>query len=291
MQRATDDVTHLYQEFGGKPKNYREFTRAREAERARGRWPLLSRVEDLSSTLAVPPVQAGEDVSAEPLRWLAVVPAAQQPEPAVPESAQPTAERQPAGAEPESVKSDRNPAILPWLRQPGVRASTARTAPTSAPPAPSVVKAQVAPMFAALHKNPGPVAAAPAEVVAPAPALPPGVAPMFASLYQRTSSAQAPAARAVSAALAPVPSHGRAPAWKTPQPAQPSEAPLAPPPWTRAAQPAAPDVSVGPAPFTLQGRSPLARLGQPQTEPKPAPARRTSGLQNLFARLIGHGAS
>lgn len=307
MQRATDDITHLYQEFGGKPQNYRELTRTREAERARDRWPLISRVEDLSAGVAVPPVRVGEDAGAEPLRWLAVVPPAQQPP--QPQE-QPAAERvEPVLAPPQGPAQESAAAgsVLPWLRQPGRRAMPANAmpvpaAPLNSAPAPAPTpQPAVAPMFASLHAAPAPApaAAAPAHMPEAATATPtPGVARMFAALHERPAPAGAVHEPAHEPAPAPISARAvaRAPAWSSPRGgrAQAGVATPAPAPVAQAA--AGPALLAGLVPpqpassFTLAGPSPLARLARPQEQAEPAAAPR-AGLQNLFARLLGRQAS
>ncbi|MBQ2646045.1 MAG: hypothetical protein IJF82_01600 [Achromobacter sp.] len=51
--RDDNDITSLYREFGGDPRNYREIGREDRARAARGRWPLLNRIRPGQS--GVPP--------------------------------------------------------------------------------------------------------------------------------------------------------------------------------------------------------------------------------------------
>lgn len=80
--RDDNDITSLYREFGGDPRNYREIGREDRAHAARGRWPLLSRIRpgqagvppaagdspaDRPAQAAAWPLAAGAAVSALPL--------------------------------------------------------------------------------------------------------------------------------------------------------------------------------------------------------------------------------
>lgn len=165
MQRAKDDIAHLYQEFGGKPQNYRELAGTREAERARERWPLISRVEGLSTGGTVPPVRAGEDPTTEPLRWLAGAAAAQTQvqSQAVPERIEPTLTH----AQPETD------AAAPTMQATQARhaADASAAAFTQARAAAPFPGQDGSGLFAALH-TPQALAAAPAAPAAsPAPPL------------------------------------------------------------------------------------------------------------------------
>lgn len=294
MQQAPDDITQLYREFGGRPQGYRELNRAREAERARERWPLISRLEDMPSAAAVPPVQAGENSHEAPRRWgVVAVPVAtathqQQPLPSTPA----VASQAPAAARAAAMP-------LPWLRQP--EASIPARAPVKAnigsqiePTLEQAAAPAVAPMFAALHhpaasrptlgapdlQTPGrnggpgsmpasprvepPASARPAVVqapawLAPAPATAGDELPRAFASLGRPASAPVPAA-AVAAAAVPAPAPF-ASAWNRPAAT------------TSMAQPAA---SAG-------TESPLSRLARPA----PAPVARQGGLHNLFARFLG----
>lgn len=63
--RDDNDITSLYREFGGDPRNYREIGREDRARAARGRWPLLSRIRPGQS--GVPPA-AGDSPADRPAR-------------------------------------------------------------------------------------------------------------------------------------------------------------------------------------------------------------------------------
>ena len=80
--RDDNDITSLYREFGGDPRNYREIGREDRARAARGRWPLLSRIRpgqpgvppaagdspaDRPAQAAAWPLAPGAAVSALPL--------------------------------------------------------------------------------------------------------------------------------------------------------------------------------------------------------------------------------
>lgn len=61
--RDDNDITSLYREFGGDPRNYREIGREDRAHAARGRWPLLSRIRP--GQAGVPPA-AGDSPADRP---------------------------------------------------------------------------------------------------------------------------------------------------------------------------------------------------------------------------------
>lgn len=63
--RDDNDITSLYREFGGDPRNYREIGREDRARAARGRWPLLNRIRPGQS--GVPPA-AGDSPADRPAR-------------------------------------------------------------------------------------------------------------------------------------------------------------------------------------------------------------------------------
>ncbi|OAS96319.1 hypothetical protein A6I77_21035 [Achromobacter xylosoxidans] len=63
--RDDNDITSLYREFGGDPRNYREIGREDRACAARGRWPLLSRIRP--GQPGVPPA-AGDSPADRPAR-------------------------------------------------------------------------------------------------------------------------------------------------------------------------------------------------------------------------------
>lgn len=63
--RDDNDITSLYREFGGDPRNYREIGREDRARAARGRWPLLSRIRP--GQPGVPPA-AGDSPADRPAR-------------------------------------------------------------------------------------------------------------------------------------------------------------------------------------------------------------------------------
>jgi len=257
MQRPTDDIAHLYQEFGGKPQSYRELARSQATGQARDRWPLISRVEDLSAGVSVPPVRAGEDTTAEPPRWLAAAPAVQPP-PHVQatERIEPTLTAR-------ALQTEHAPdaeAVSPWPEQAGASAPAAREE-AHAPE----------PKLAPSPHPPTPVAA-----VGPTPAS----SPMFASLARHATQRTAPAADAFSP-TAQTPA--RSPAWA----ASPATAAPAMPAPAAAQQAAAASVSAHPGARALEGRSPLSRFVQPAP---PAPPR-TGNLQKLFARLRGRDDS
>lgn len=67
--RDDNDISSLYREFGGDPRNYREIGREDRATAARGRWPLLSRVRP--GTASVPPAAGGSpaDRPAQAAAW------------------------------------------------------------------------------------------------------------------------------------------------------------------------------------------------------------------------------
>lgn len=86
--RDDNDITSLYREFGGDPRNYREIGREDRAHAARGRWPLLSRIRpgqagvppaagdspaDRPAQAAAWPLAPGAAVSALPLSRFAPV--------------------------------------------------------------------------------------------------------------------------------------------------------------------------------------------------------------------------
>ncbi|SDM07675.1 Meckel syndrome type 1 protein [Oryzisolibacter propanilivorax] len=296
MPRAPDDITQLYREFGGRPQSYRELNRTREAERARERWPLISRLEDMPSAAAVPPVQAGEDSHEAPRRWGVV---------AAPAAAA-TPQQQPLPSTPAATHAPdaaRAAMPLPWLRQP--EASLPARVPVQAYPGsqiePTLEQAAApatAPLFAGLRQQPAarpivdapglqtrgmsggaagmpasPRTEPPANVRPAAAGGPAWLAPVpaaagnelqkaFASLG-RQASAPVPAAAVVAAAApAPAPAPApAAPAWNRPVAASPT------------AQPA---VAAG-------TESPLSRLARPAA----APAARQGGLHSLFARFLG----
>lgn len=311
MQRATDDIAHLYQEFGGKPQNYRELTRTREAERARERWPLISRLEDLPVGAPVPPVRTGEDTGAEPLR-LEDTAAAPVAAAAPAQRAQPEAERiEPTLTPQEEPTPAANEApTLSWLRQPApAKAQAAQMpAPAQAPPRhqpvePAPFRVAAAPVAAAA---PAPASRFTAPVVATPAAAPVApqatVAPMFAALHGEAQSDTPPAPARMFAPLraqptapaevrpqAPAPvAAARSAAWRSPPaPASSSGAVQDPP----AALPRPAARASGPEPLALQGQSPLSRLGQAQPQPADTPAKRPGGLQSLFARLLGRDDS
>ena len=313
MQRATDDIAHLYHEFGGKPQNYRELTRTREAERARERWPLISRLEDLPAGAPVPPVRAGEDTGAEPLRLedTAAAPAAAAAFAPV-HRAQPEPEPEP---EPERIEPTLAPHrlvpgvdeahALPWLRQAVPAAPQAEPLPTHASMPPRHRPAEPAPLrvaaASATTAQPVPTRAFahPAQTPAAQQAT---VAPMFAALHRGAQPDEAPVPaparmfaplRAQPTAPAevrpPAPASmaaARSAAWRSPPaPASsPGSAQDSP-----AALPRAAARAGGPESLALQGESPLSRLGQAQ--PAHLPAKRPGGLQSLFARLLGRDDS
>ncbi|MGO4325767.1 cellulose biosynthesis protein BcsP [Cupriavidus sp. 2TAF22] len=83
----SDDLSKLFQRFGGKTETYKEIVREDAATQARERWPLLSAVR-VDRAAAVPPVQPagaqaqeGAPASAAPL-WRSPLPAAPAAEPA-----------------------------------------------------------------------------------------------------------------------------------------------------------------------------------------------------------------
>ncbi|WP_043208947.1 cellulose biosynthesis protein BcsP, partial [Bordetella pseudohinzii] len=55
--RDISDISSLYREFGGDPRNYREIGQEGRAAAARGRWPLLGRIRP--GVAAVPPAVGG----------------------------------------------------------------------------------------------------------------------------------------------------------------------------------------------------------------------------------------
>lgn len=67
--RDGNDITSLYREFGGDPRNYREIGREDRAHAARGRWPLLSRVRP--GAASVPSAAGGSpaDRPAQAAAW------------------------------------------------------------------------------------------------------------------------------------------------------------------------------------------------------------------------------
>ncbi|WP_241132428.1 cellulose biosynthesis protein BcsP [Achromobacter insuavis] len=66
--RDDNDITSLYREFGGDPRNYREIGREDRAHAARGRWPLLSRIRP--GQASVPPA-AGDSPADRPAQAVA----------------------------------------------------------------------------------------------------------------------------------------------------------------------------------------------------------------------------
>ncbi len=66
--RDDNDITSLYREFGGDPRNYREIGREDRAHAARGRWPLLSRIRP--GQAGVPPA-AGDSPADRPAQAVA----------------------------------------------------------------------------------------------------------------------------------------------------------------------------------------------------------------------------
>ncbi len=262
MQRVPDDITHLYEQFGGKPQSYQELTRTREADKARERWPLIARVHEVPADTAVPPVQAGEALPASPLRWQGVPPVT----PVPPAPPRPTMQADAAAAA--TPLGDPAPADLPASEEALVQPPQTRPAISSSPARASqagdTARAS-APLFDAL-RNP--------------PKAQPSAPPLFAP--QPRSTGPEPAAGAVPAWRrpgAPQPHAGPAPA--DPSAPAPRDSAQAHGATATAARSSLPEALAG------NGLSPLARLAQAPAALPP----RAGNLRNLFARLLGRGNS
>ncbi|MEI2414851.1 cellulose biosynthesis protein BcsP [Orrella sp. JC864] len=176
----SDDISNLYERFGGSPEQYQEIGRGNEARASRERWPLLAAIDPGQACLP-PAVEVTADPHPEPAPLAAFMP---------PRHAAGIAQGAQHAPEPAAApRSDAAPVSVAPVEPPAVAAPPVVAPPVVAPPvvAPPVVAPPVAapPVVAPPPVAPEPVAAEPAAAVAQPPAVePPAV------------SAQPPAAAA-----------------------------------------------------------------------------------------------
>jgi len=138
----SDDLSKLFERFGGKAEAYQEIVRDDEAAQARERWPLLSSVR-VDRAAAVPPVQpagapAQDGAAAAPF-WrapaeppvAAVEKVISKPPVPAPAAAMEPRFRTPGGTPPPARAADAAPAVAAPLQPPAWE-----PAPPPAPPAP-----------------------------------------------------------------------------------------------------------------------------------------------------------
>ncbi|WP_416051343.1 cellulose biosynthesis protein BcsP [Cupriavidus basilensis] len=200
----SDDLSKLFQRFGGKAESYKEIVREDAATQARERWPLLTSVR-VDRAAVVPPVQPAappaHDVAgtvAEPAAplWRAALPAGELPPAAEPARA---AEAPAAQVAPPAASAMRPRFRTPEGMAPVASASMPRSTPevAAAPPQPAAVANPVA----APEPEPARIwsPAAPAAAAEPARAADTELSKVFARLEGRqepaTTSERAPARR------------------------------------------------------------------------------------------------
>lgn len=211
----TSDISSLYREFGGDPRNYREIGQETRAAAARGRWPLLGRIRP--GALAVPAAVGGRsDPPARVAPWppAAVATLALPPAPGYPPvraGAAVDAERALAlvrGARVQRIALDA--LVLPVVPP----EATKPEAPVAAPAGPAaVVQAapRLEPSLAPADPPPPPFASAAAE--AALAALPPAepVAAVTPAAEPAPVATAATSLQSVFARLAKAPGAGQAP--------------------------------------------------------------------------------
>ena len=216
----SDDLSKLFQRFGGKAESYKEIVREDAASQARERWPLLTSVR-VDRAAVVPPVQpaaphghevaspvAGQAGSPAPL-WRAALPAgdvppAAQPAPAAEAPAARIAPAAPAAPAAPTVMSAPASAMRPRFRTPEGMAPVASAAMPPLPAAPAAPAAVPNPAAAPTPQPasiwaPAAPAAAAAPSAEPARAADTELSKVFARLEGRqepaTTSERAPARR------------------------------------------------------------------------------------------------
>lgn len=258
-----NDISSLYQEFGGKPDTYRELTRSREADVARGRWPLINALETLPQE--VPSVRPGEAAGAPPPQW-------QTRAPVLVQATQPPAAAPAALAAPVTPPAQITPVVpaapVEQRIEPRLDAAPAGVTPAWLAGHTVAAVAQPAPAVAA---NPAPAVLQ--EPTTPVAAFARQAAPWGAAAPAWATNPVAAAAAPASPAPAALPIAAPAAALGATPVASPVAAPSA---WS-SASPSTPVPAQTVA--ELEGPSPLARLAQPC-----APA---TGLRQVFARLLG----